>query len=184
MDLARIVLPLLLWASSIAHAQQKVPAVFRDFSGALNDNTPSISLQKNESPRLLNVVVDEPVGAVQTRKGISLCGNLPSGNTPTALFEYFQSGGSRKLIVTDNQNYYETRDCQTWTTIVTGLSATANPSFAIVRDLLWVANKSTHVWTWDGSVRSILDGRASTPNPTPPSCAFLQFWKERVWCAR
>lgn len=159
-------------------------APFRDFSGGLNDNAPSIALAPNESPNLNDVVIDEPPGAIKPRPGFVLCGNLPSGNAVTGMFEYFKSDGSRKLIVTDNQNYYQTVDCVTFTTIRSGLSASAFPSFSTVRDKVWVANKSTHVFTWDGTTSNVLDGGSSTPNPPPPKCAFLSFWKEHVWCAR
>src|SRR3990167_8795344 len=176
---------LLLTAFFSAWGQQNyTPASFRDFTGGLNDNTPAHYLRSNESPRAANVVVDEPVGALRPRKGSSLCGNLPSGLTPTALYEFFKSDGTRRLIVSDNSNYYQTADCTSFTTIKDGLISTARPTFVTARDKLWVTNRSTHVFTWDGSTTTILDGRAGTPSPAPPKCQYLEFWKERVWCAR
>lgn len=164
--------------------QNYLPTSYRDFSGGLNDNAPAINLPPNESPNLLNVVIDEPIGALASRRGIELCGNLPSGNAPKSLFEYFKSDGTRRLIATDNQTYYETSDCRTYKTIISGLGATDQPSFAIVRDDLWTANGSTHVFVWNGGTTTLLDARANTPNPAPQRCRYLQFWKERVWCAR
>lgn len=163
-------------------AQQQLPAQFRDFSGGLNNNSPAINLEANESPNLFDVIIDEPPGVLKTRNGFIQCGVIPSGNTPTYLFEYFKSDGTRRLIVTDNQNYYQTADCITYTTIKTGLSSTANPSMRTVRDKVWIANKSTDVFTWNSTTAVLLNGTANTPSPAPPKCTYLEFWKERVWC--
>lgn len=174
----------LLLLAAIASAQDYIPAVFRDFSGGLNDNTPAISLPANESPKVENVVIDEPIGALKSRNGFIVCGVLPSGNAPTSLFEYFKSDGTNRMIVTDNQNYYQTADCSVYNTITTGQSSSAQPSFAIVRDKLWITNRSTHVITWDGTTATLLAATAGTPNPAPPRGNYLEFWKERVWIAR
>jgi len=175
----------LFLCANISFAQKDlVPKDFRDFSGGLNTNTDALFLQDNESPNTQNVVIDEPLGSLLPRNGILLCGNLPSGNAPKTLFEYFQGSGNRALIVSDNETYYETRNCKAFTQIITGLSDTALGTYAIVRDKLWVANGSTHVFTWNGTTSNLLDGRANTPNPAPPNCSYLEFWRERVWCAR
>lgn len=174
----------LLFLALPARAAEMVPVLYRDFSGGINDNADPVNIALNESPSALNVVIDDPAGSFKPRNGFSLCGDLPSANTPTALFEYFKVDGTRRLIVSDNTNYYETADCVTWTTIVGGLSSTAKPTFTIARNKLWVTNKSTHVFTWDGTTRTPLDARSGTPNPQPPQCSYLTFWKERVWCAR
>src|SRR3990167_6043132 len=162
---------------------QYLVSPYRDFSGGLNDNTPSINLKPRESPRLYNAVLDRPVGALLTRGGISLCGNLPSGNPPTMLCNLSQSDGTERLIVSDNQNFYQTADCQTYTTLKTGQSSTSQPYCKMVRDKLWISNRSTHAWTWNGISSSTLDGSANTPNPPPPKFRYIEFWKERVWGA-
>lgn len=164
--------------------QQLRPSEFRDFSGGLVDNVDPLNLPKNASPDLLNLIIDDPFGSIKPRNGISQVATLPSGNIPTGLYEYNLSNGLTYLIATDNQNVYATRDFNTWTTIKTGLSAIITPSFATVRDKLWVANGSTWTFTWDGTTTQLLDGTASTPNPAPLICRYITFWKERVWCAR
>lgn len=163
-------------------AAQLVPTSYRDFSGGYVDNVDPVNLKPNESPSMLNVSIDDPVGSLKPRRGMTLCGNLPSGNKPTALYEYTKSDGTRRLIASDNATVYSTPDCQTWTTIVEGLSSASQVHFATVRDTLWIVNGSTWATTWDGTTRTPLDGRANTPSPTVPKCAFVEFWKERVWC--
>ena len=162
---------------------QYVVSPYRDFSGGLNDNTPAISLPANESPRLFNVVLDDPVGALKTRGGMALCGNLPSGNFPTMLCNFSQSDGTERLIVSDNQNFYQTADCRTYTTLKTGQSSTSQPYCKMVRDKMWVVNRATHPWTWNGISSSTLDGGTNTPSPPPPKFRYIEFWKERVWGA-
>ena len=172
----------LAFGVSLSAAQELTPAAFRDFSGGYVDNIDSTNLQPNQSPNLQNVVVDDPVGSLKPRKGMTLCGNLPSGNKPTALYEYSKSDGTRRLIASDNANIYSTADCQTWTTMKTGLGTADQTAFATVRDKLWIVNGSTWAMTWDGTTLVVMDGRANTPVPTIPKCSFIEFWKERVWC--
>lgn len=180
--LAAVFLAVPSWGQQNALPTQ-IPVQYRDFSGGLVDNVDPANIKPNESPRLLNVVVDDPVGSLKPRKGIQACGAMPSGNSATALYEYAKSDGTRRLIATDNATVYETADCRTFTTVASGLSSSAQVHFATVRDKLWIVNGSTWPRTWDGSTLSILDGRANTPSsPTMPKCALIEFWKERVWC--
>lgn len=176
---------LVILLSTSVNAAPLVGAAFRDFSGGLNDSTDPTALLPNESPDLKNVIIDEPIGAIKPRGGLSYCGALPSNNTVTAMTEYIKSDGTKALIVTDNENVYQTLDCVAFTRIANGLSSSARPNFSIIRDELWVVNKDTHPFTWDGSTTTFLDGKdITTPIPGPPSCQYLEFWRERVWCAR
>ena len=177
-----LLLALAVFAGAQNSLPQQIPVRYRDFSGGYVDNVDPVNLQPNESPDLLNVVVDDPVGSLKPRNGFTQCGLVPSRNTATALYEYNKSDGTRRLIVSDNQNVYSTPDCVTWTTIATGLSASAQVHFATVRDKLWVVNGNTQPLTWDGTTATYLAGQANTPNPLIPKCSYIEFWKERVWC--
>lgn len=179
----KILLALLFFLPTQAKAELEGSA-FRDFSGGLNDNADPSSIAKNESPDLLNVVIDDPVGSLSPRNGFIQCGKTPSGNPATVLYNYQKSNGTQRLIVSDNSSFWQTGDCVTFTPIMTGLSASALPTMKTVRDLLWVVNRSTFPFTWDGSTFTLLDTRAGTPNPGPPIGAYIEFWKERVWIAR
>ena len=180
-----LVQALLAFILGAASAQQIPPiqSAYRDFSGGFVDNVDPVNLKPNESPAMLNVVVDDPVGSLKPRNGFDTCGSLPSGNKPTALFEYSRSDGTRRLIASDNATVYSTSDCQTFTTVASGLNSASQVHFKTIRDKLWIVNGSTWPRTWDGSTLSILDGRANTPSsPTMPKCGVIEFWKERVWC--
>jgi len=165
-----------------AMAAPPISVTYSDFSNGLNDTKDPATIDRTESPDLLNVVIDE--GALKPRNGFQECGVLPSGNAATTLFEYIRSDGSRKLIASDNGTVYQTGDCQNWTIIKEGLSSSAKPYFEVARNELWFVNRDTHPFVWDGVTLSTMDASAGTPSPAPPSCQYLEFWRERLWCAR
>lgn len=177
----RFILPLVIFLSGTASAEEVATASYRDFSGGLNNYYSPTSLQPNESPNLLNVVIDEPVGALTQRNGYLTCGNIPSGNTATNLYEYSKNDGSRNLIVTDNVTIWSTIDCVVYSTITTGWSSQALPRFATVLDKLWIVNGSTWPYVWDGSSGHYLDGTGTYP--TGPKGKYITYWKSRVWIA-
>ena len=160
------------------------PARFSDFGGALNNAAAATAIGPDESPDLQNVIVDEPQGSIKPRNGFTQCGKLPSGGIATYLHPYTKANGSIRLIVSDNTNYYETPDCITFTGISGTFSSTARPSMRTVRDVVFIVNGSTDAFTWDGSTRTILNGNAGTPNPAPPRCRYLEYYLDRVFCAR
>lgn len=172
----------LLFGLSIQAHTQEVTSSFRDFSGGLNDRVATVALPVNESPDLQNVMIDEPIGALTTRKGITQCGTTPSGSVATGIYEYIRNNGNRDLILTDNTSVWSTADCVIFSTITTGLNAVAVPYFDTFRDKLWITNKSTNVYTWDGTTATQLDGVGT--HPTVPKGQYITHWKERVWIAR
>lgn len=178
-----LVLFLLLSLPVYGQSDGEVPAHFRSFAGGINDNSDAVNLREDESPDAINIFNDGPIGSLKPRTGFTLCGYLPSGNTPSALFEYAKANGVKRLIVSDNTTVYETPDCKTFTTIKASLTAAFKPNFAVVRDKLWTVNRDTHPFTWDGTTTVILDGLPNTPDPPPPIGRYIQFWNERVWIA-
>ena len=151
-----------------------------DFSGGLNTLSAPIYLPINESPNLMNVVIDEPLGALTQRKGYTLCGHIPSGLTATNLYEFSKTDGSKSLIVTDNITIWSTPDCSQWQTIVTGLNQLFIPRFTTANDKLWIVNGSTWTSTWDGSTLVYLNGVST---PLAPKGRYITFWKNRIWIA-
>src|SRR5512137_1866765 len=100
---------LLLLLSSLANAAtEPTSSSIMDFSGGLNTYAAPIYLKLNESPNLMNVVIDEPLGALIQRNGYLHCGHVPSGRTATNLYEYAKFNGSKNLIVTDNETIWTT----------------------------------------------------------------------------
>lgn len=180
----------LFLAVGLAYGQQQsqplIGAPYHDFSGGYVDYTAPSNLQPNQSPSLLNVKIDDPPGSLKPREGYLSCGILPSGLTPTVLYEYNSnsSGGVPRFIVSDSSVAWQTQDCVTFTTVTTRLAGGPLPSITTVRDKVWIVNRSTWAITWNGGVEKQLDGTAGTPNPAPPRFNYIEFWNERVWGAR
>lgn len=176
----KLICALLLSGSLAYGADTPVAVGYRDFSGGLNNDDASISIAQNESPDLLNVQIDEPMGALTQRNGYISCGVIPGGATATNLYEYAKNDGSRNLIVTDNVSIWQTGDCVNYSTVTTGLSATAFPRFATALDKLWIVNGSTWPLVWDGSTLKKLDG---IDGPESFKAKFITYWKSRIWLA-
>lgn len=173
-------LPLLIGLASA----ETIPtsSSYMDFSGGLNTLTAPIYLQPNESPRLQNVVIDEPMGALTQRNGYTLCGNTPSGDTATNLYAYTKTSGAKYLIVTDNENIWQTPDCQNYTNVLSGLNSLFIPRFTTINDKLWIVTGSTWTSTWDGTTLTYLDGHNSS-TPLAPKGRYIIYWKNRIWIA-
>lgn len=164
----------------IAKAQQApITASYMSFEGGLNNFQAPIYLADNESPDLMNVVIDEPLGTLVQRNGFKSCGNTPSGNTATALFEYSLNNGARYLIVSDNVNIWQTADCVVYNTVATGLSAQSTPRFATIQNKLWATNGSDYPIVWDATTASVLDGQSGRPLGIKGK--LITYWKSRVW---
>jgi hypothetical protein len=154
---------LILLASAAQAADVPVGVAYRDFSGGLNNFAASVSLTPNESPKLLNVVIDEPPGALTQRNGYLTCGQIPSGNTATNLYEFSRNDGSRNLIATDNNAIWATSDCTNWVLISTGLPSTSLPRFATINNNLWIVNGHERPIVWNGVSTSTLNGANGMP---------------------
>jgi hypothetical protein len=157
----------------IGYSQNNIISQYRGFDGGINNYTTSINLDANESPNLMNVVIDEPLGAITQRNGYSTCGTIPSGKTITNLYSFIKTNGDKWLIVTDNENIYATTDCSSFITIKTGLNANYMPRFATVLDKLWITNGANAVMTWDGSNLGYVNNA--------PIAKYIVYWKSRVW---
>ena len=170
---------LILLTSSLCAQQTPVEQHYIDFSGGLNNYKSSVYLEKNESPDLLNVVIDEPLGSISQRNGWARCGSIPSGNTITNMYEYAKNNGTRNMIVSDNISIWQTADCSNFTLISTGHDALAVPRFATVNDNLWIVNGFDYPYVWDGATGWALNGAGTLP--TAPKAKLIAWWKSRVW---
>ena len=148
--------------------------------GSLNTATSPGKLKDEHSPRSQNVWTDEKPGSVITANGYIKLGDIPSGNPPTLLINFFKtSDGSSQLIVSDNEKVWATTDYVNYTVVKTGLSQYFQLRGAVIRDKLWLTNGSDAVMTWDGSTLTTLDGTGGTPNV--PRGKYIAFHDERVW---
>jgi len=148
--------------------------------GTLNTAASPSKLPEGQSPDNLNVWMDEKPGSVVTSLGYTKLGQLPSGNPPTLLLEFYKtSDGSSQLICSDNTTVWWTTDYVTFTQIKTGLSSFFQLRGAVIRDKVWLTNGSDSVMTWNGSALATLDGTAGTPD-VPPG-RYIAYHDERIW---
>jgi hypothetical protein len=137
-------------------------------------------LQPGQTPYAFNTWVDEKPGSVITANGFIKVGAVPSGNPGTFCINYFKtSAGTQTFVVSDNATVWTTVDFQTFTAIITGLSALFQLRGAVIRDKLWLTNGSDAVRTFDGTTVTVLDGTGGTPNV--PRGRYIAYHDERVW---
>lgn len=174
-------LGLLVGIFSLLRAQMR-PFVARyvDFSGGFVDWFPSSNLQPNQSPNAQNLIVDPLGSSMEKRKGYVKCGDLPSGNAAVAAFRYVQTPGDEALLLSDTQNYYETVDCSSFTTVRTGQTLNAMPDCEQVYGDMWCTNGVDSVFRWNGTSSTVLDG---TSWANVPKGQYIEFENRRVWVA-
>lgn len=146
----------------------------------LNTAASPTKLPDGHSPNNLNVWMDEKPGSVVTANGYFKLGEIPSGNPPTLLLNFFKtSDGSSQLIVSDNATIWYTTNYVDYTSIKTGLSQSFQLRGKVIRDKVWFTNGSDDVATWDGTTYTELDGTGGTPDV--PAGKYIEYHDERVW---
>src|SRR3990167_2365774 len=118
---------LIVLIPKIALSAEKGTIELRDFSGGINDTTPAIYLQKNESPNAQNVVIDETPGLMTKRKGASEFGRLPVNSTGTYLTTYRRENGAEYMAIRSSATLYLTMDGSAYTEVMDKL----NSNFAL-----------------------------------------------------
>lgn len=154
------------------------PLSVRKF-GTLNTATEETKLPIGDSPNMSNVWTDEAPGSVQTAKGYVLSGTAPSGNPVRFGFNFKQDDGTQVAIISDNATVWTTRDFQTFTSIITGLSESFQLRATVARGKVWFTNGNDSVRTYDGTSVVVLDGTAGTPNV--PKGKYINYYHERVF---
>lgn len=137
-------------------------------------------LKTGQTPYAYNTWVDEKPGSVITAPGYIKVGRTPSNSPGTFCINYFKtSAGTQTFVVSDNSTVWTTVDFQTFTPIVTGLSALFQLRGAVIRDKLWLTNGNDSVRIFDGTTVTVLDGTGGTPNV--PKGRYIAYHDERVW---
>lgn len=174
----------LLWVSSVLGANLPTGAqieVLTDFSGGLNTSSPQHKIPKNMSPNMRNVFIHRSSGRIIKRPGFTSVGSTNTLMAGTLMFTFNKEDGSKEFIVSDDSIVLTTQDFQTYIFISSGLSPTVHLCAIQVRNKVWFTNGINSVFTWDGTVKQILDGTNSTPNV--PRFRYLYYDQERVWGA-
>lgn len=157
--------------------------VFDDFSGGLNKTVAENKLNRNYSPNVLNVFIDEEPGRLKKVGGFQVIGATNTLDYVSTLVKFRESGGQSTYIVSDSSTVLETVDFMSFTNLRSGLNQTALISCTQVLDDMWCTNGVQSVWTWSGTTVTILDGQtySGTKTPDVPKGQHILFADERVW---
>lgn len=154
--------------------------IISDFSGGLNTSVSPHRLASNYSSNLRNVYVDQKPGTILKRKGSESCGS--STNTLSEvnfMIPYYPEDGQAEFIISDSSVVLTTKDCQTYTKVMGGLSPSFNLSAVQVRNKMWFTNGHDPVFTWSNSSGVLLNGHSGTPNV--PRGKYIDLFQERVF---
>lgn len=150
----------------------------QDFSGGLNTDSSSVILQDNESPDLLNVVLDTP-GAVIKREGASdINASAIGGGISDVQFigELLQVDGDRYCVaVSSITGYYSTDGCITFTAFVSTLTRNNDVNCEAYNDSLYCVNNQYN-FAFDGSADT-----SFTTNPV--DLDYIRVHRDRCFAA-
>lgn len=168
-----------------AYAAQFPPGtqieILNDWSGGLNTTSPPHKIPKNFSPNMMNVFTHRHLGQIEKRGGFTLLGSTNTLAKISFMFTFNKENGDKEFIVSDDSIVLTTKDFQTFVFISSALNATVHLNAAQVRNKVWFTNGINSVFTWDGTVKQLLDGSNGTPNV--PKFRYLVYWQERVFGA-
>ena len=158
-----ILLLFLIFLITPVYAAGVLPAgtdaeILSDWSGGLNTNQSEHNLQKNESPDLRNVLIDESPGSIVKSRGLILSGTASSLSKITGMFPFETSDGVKSMLITDSSQVLNTSDFQTFTTVKNNLNTSVLLNCFQVRDKMWCSNGADSVFTYNRSTTVVLDG--------------------------
>jgi len=140
----------------------KTDVIIDDVSGGWATSVPAHKLSKEFSPNLRNMDIEN--GSIKQIKGFIEIG---STNTLTAgheIYPYNLEDGSQFFLVTDSSRVLETSDFKSYVFVSSGHNTGVLMRCKQIDEKMWCSNGVDSVFTWDHSVKTILDGTKGTPN--------------------
>ena len=150
----------------------------RDPSGGLRTDIPSwrVDPTKN-SPYMRNVFVD--AGRIEGVSGFVSLGSTNTLQRVTGIFPFYRENGQTTLLITDSSVTLETSDFKSWVAVSSLANVGSLLNCLQVRNKMWCYNGLDFPFTWDGTVKVILNGISGTPSV--PKFKYGAYWQERVW---
>lgn len=153
-----------------------------DFSGGLNTAYSSSRIDKQFSPYMRNVFIDE--GSIERVNGFAVLGTTRTLTKVTGIYPYERETGQVTFLVTDSSITLETTDFNTWTLVSSASNAGAILRWFQVRNKMWGYNGIDFVRVYDGTRLTILNGNLSptgAATPNVPKFKFAQYYLDRVF---
>lgn len=151
--------------------------LIQDFSGGLNTSIPSHKLPTNFSPYMRNVFIDD--GKIERINGYVTLGSTRTLLKVTGIFPFVRETGQTSFLVTDSSITLETSDFKSWIFVSSGSNSGSLLYWMQVRNKMWGFNGLDFPITWDGIVKTILNGSNGTPNV--PKFRYGAYYQDRVW---
>lgn len=153
--------------------------LLEDFSGGLFTSAASYKINKQFSPNMRNVLIDEKPGSIIKRNGYIVSGVTSTLSEVNFMMTYNRENEDAEFIISDSSIVLSTKDFKNYTTVRTGLTTTAILQGTVIRDIAWFTNGVDPVFTWNGTAATILDGSGSTPNV--PRGKYIANYQEKIW---
>lgn len=150
-----------------------------DFSGGLNTASPAHKITNNFSPNMRNIFVHRELGRLKKRNGYLTVGSTSTLQKISFGFTYNHSDGSKEFLLSDSSVVLSTKDYFTYVVVSTSLNTSTQLECSQNGYKVYCTNGSDPVFTWDGTVKTSLDGTNGTPNV--PKGKYITSFLNRVW---
>lgn len=153
------------------------------FSGGLNLRSDQFNLGDNESPDLLNVVVD-PRGGIRMRDGVDRRNTTALSADVQGLWGLHTEGGTHQLMVNyDTKVAYSTTANFTDLTGITARTAGSRVYGITMNNVAYGVSGDKVSFKWDGSTASDLGTTLDGSSGNFPQAQYVAFWNNFAWVA-
>jgi len=170
-----------IFTLSFCHGADKTGSpteiIIDDVSGGLSTTLPSYKIQKQYSPYMRNVIIDN--GKLEKPNGFKVAGSSMTLHKITAISPYYQETGDTSFLVSDSSIVLSTKDFNFYVFITSGLNTASIPRIKQIRNKMWIINGLDSPRVWDNTITTILDGTKGTPNV--PKGKYIEYYQERVF---
>ena len=164
-------------------ARQFKLEVLEAFTGGLNLRSDQFNLAENESPDLLNVVVD-PRGGIRQRDGVDRLNTTALSSDIKGIWGFFTDSGTSQIMVNHGTAVaYATTGNFTDLTGITARTAGSRVYGTTMNNVAYGVSGDKVSFRWDGSTAAdlglVLNGSAGNF----PQCQYVTFWNNFAWTA-
>jgi hypothetical protein len=157
--------------------------VLENFIGGLNFRSDQFNLAKDESPDLLNVVVD-PRGGIRQRDGIDRRNTTALSADVKGIWALYTEGGTNHLMV--NYGTAVAYSASVNFTNITGITARTNGSRCYgmtMNNIAYAVSHDKPSFRWNGSAAADLGTTLDGSAGNFPQGQYVAFWNNFAWVA-
>jgi len=157
--------------------------VLENFIGGLNFRSDQFNLAKDESPDLLNVVVD-PRGGIRQRDGIDRRNTTALSADVKGIWALYTEGGTNHLMV--NYGTAVAYSASVNFTNITGITARTNGSRCYgmtMNNIAYAVSHDQPSFRWNGSAAADLGTTLDGSAGNFPQGQYVAFWNNFAWVA-